>query len=238
MATLIFFTTFTSIVLYPSTPVSPIPELLLAITAVCLLSALFKTKNRQRKEPTKDLSEIRKLLRMEVSSIKKPPSKDKLNQFANRTGLSLDKYLVGLEKGPPVYQGMKALMENDYETATKLFNKNANKQLKEASINTINPGFAKAWHNCGMTLEALGLHEKAKAKYKKAQELGTRPAEVEKDPRPATESRIPSQRFKGKRKKRQTLKTGLFKKRKVYAPVHTRPYQGSTAVQWLILTNQ
>jgi tetratricopeptide (TPR) repeat protein len=250
-------------VLYPSTPVSPIPELLLAITAVCLLSALFKTKNRQRKEPTKDLSEIRKLLRMEVSSIKKPPSKDKLNQFANRTGLSLDKYLVGLEKGPPVYQGMKALMENDYETATKLFNKNANKQLKEASINlflggnglylqgkykaaltayqksiTINPGFAKAWHNCGMTLEALGLHEKAKAKYKKAQELGTRPAEVEKDPRPATESRIPSQRFKGKRKKRQTLKTGLFKKRKVYAPVHTRPYQGSTAVQWLILTNQ
>ena len=263
MAALIFIILFTSILLYPLTPVSPIPELIIAITAAGLLPAVFKAKNRQRKEPLKDLSEIRRILRKEVSSIKEPPSKVKLNQFADRTHLALDEYLVGLEKGPPIYQGMKALMENDYDTATKLFNKNANKQLKEASINLffggnalyhqgkykaaltayqnsiiINPGFAKAWHNCGMTLEALGLHEKAKAKYKKAQELNTRPAEVEKDPSPATKGRIPPQKCKAKRKRRQAFKTGFLKNQKTYAPVHTRPNQGSSALHWLILSLQ
>ena len=264
MASLVFLISFTSIMLYPVPPAGPFLELMIAATAAGLLTALLRAKNRQCRNAPNDSSEIRKILYREASSISKPPSIDTLNRFANRTGLSLEEYLGGLKKSPPIYRGMKSLMENDYDAAIKLFNKNANKLRKEASINlffvgnglyhqgkykaaltayqksiTLNPGFAKAWFNCGKTLDALGLHVKARAKYKKAQELNPRPAAIIKDPDQPLKRRNHAQEFKGKRKRPKVFKTGFFKKRSAYdAPMNTRPYKGNSELNWLIMRLQ
>lgn len=265
MAALIFIVSFTGIMLYPAvTFADPKPELIISIAAIGLLTLVLKASSHHRKPSQSDFAELRMMLHKEVSNIRKPPSKNKLNEYATQTGMQLDEYLGGLEIGPIIYQGMKAFMEHDYKTALKLFDKNAKAQLKKASISwffignalyfqgeyneaitayqkstDFNPRFAKAWYNWGVTLEALRLHEEAKEKYKKAQKLNPRRAEIDNNSSQAIKSHVPPQESKEKCQKSLESDSVFlkYKNQKDYIPVNPESHPMSS-MQWLIMTLQ
>lgn len=244
MTALILIVGFTGIFLaFTWTFVSPKLDVMISIAATGLLAFVFKAISQHRMNSQNDFAEIRRMLQEEISNIRKPPSKNKLNEFAAQNGLQLDEYFGGLEIGPIIDQGMKALMEQDYKTAVKLFEENAKTQLKEAAVSwffegnalyfqgeykeaitvyqkstNFNPKLAKAWYNWGVTLEVLGLHEKAKEKYEKAQELDTSVAEIEYNLSPAIENHVPHEESMEKCQKLLELDKGLVEHQKVSNP--------------------
>ena len=263
MAALILIVSFTGILLaFALTFVSPKLDVMIPIAATGLLAFVFKAISQHRKPSSNDFAEIRRMLQEEISNIRKPPSKNKLNEFAAQIGLHLDEYFGDLEIGPIIDQGMKAFMERDYKSAVKLFEENAKTQLKEAAVSwffegnalyfqgeykeaitvyqkstNFNPGLAKAWYNWGVALEVLGLHEKAKEKYEKAQGLDTSVAEIEYNLSPAMESHVPHRESMGKCRKLLELDKGLVEYQKGYIPIKPISHPVGS-MQWLILMLQ
>ncbi|KPK25563.1 MAG: hypothetical protein AMJ61_11640 [Desulfobacterales bacterium SG8_35_2] len=175
------------------TLVGPQLNIILPIAVTGLLALILKAVSKQRKPTPHDLSEIRKLLLDEISNVSNPLSLNRLNVIAAQSGLQLEQFFADLARGPLMDQGLKALIEQDYKTAVKLFEENARTKLKEAAFSwflggnafyfqgeyreavtayqmstNFNPRLAKAWFNWAVTLEVLGQHEKATEKYQKA----------------------------------------------------------------------
>lgn len=198
--------------------VGPRTDIIVPIAVIGLLALIFRAISLHRKRSSQKLAEIRRELLEEISNVSKPPFLGRLNEIAAQIGIQLDEYLDDLANGPTMDQGMKALMEQDYKTAVELFDENARTKIKEAAISwffegnalyfqeeydeaiiayrkstSFNPGLAKAWYNWGMTLDILGLHEKANEKYEKAQELDTSPPEIENNLNPEMECDDPHQ---------------------------------------------
>ncbi len=196
MAVLILIVGFTSILFtLTMTIVGPKPNVLISIAVTGLIVFVAQAISLHRKKSKQNLAELRRLLLEEIGNIEKTPSKNRLDEFAAQIGIKLDEYFYGLKKGPVMDKGFQALMEQDYQTATELFEKNAKDLLKEAAVSwffkgnafyfqgdyyaaiavyqkstNFNPRLAKAWYNWGVALEALGQHENAKVKYQKALE--------------------------------------------------------------------
>jgi tetratricopeptide (TPR) repeat protein len=173
--------------------VGPRPDIMVPVAATGLIFFLGVEISQRRKKSKNGLVEIRRLLLEEVSNIRKSPSKNRLDEFASQAGIQLDEYLVSLAQGSIMNQGLQALMEQDYETAVKLFKVNAKVELREAAASwffegnalcflgsyeealtayrkatCFNPRFANAWYNWGVILEVLGRPEKAMEKYQEA----------------------------------------------------------------------
>jgi tetratricopeptide (TPR) repeat protein len=183
--------------------VSPKPNVLIPIAVIGLIALFVQAINLHRKKSKQNLTELKRLLLEEVGNIKKTPSKNRLDEYAAQIGIQLEEYFDGLIKGPVMDKGLKALMEQDYQLAADLFEKNAKDLLKEAAVSwffkgnafyfqgdyyaaiavyqkaiNFNPRLAKAWYNWGVTLEVLGQHGNAKMKYQKALEYDQSLAEV------------------------------------------------------------
>ena len=194
MVFLILIASLTGILFtYTMTFVGPNPTVLIPIAASGLVAFIAQAVRLHRKKSKRNLAELRRLLLEEVGNIKKTPSKNRLEEFAAPIDIKLDEYFSGLKKGTVMDKGLKAIMEQDYQLATELFEKNAKDLLKEAAVSwffkgnayyfqedyyaaiavyqmstNFNPRLAKAWYNWGVTLEALGQHENAKLKYQRA----------------------------------------------------------------------
>ena len=194
MVFLILIASLTGILFtYTMTFVGPNPTVLILIAASGLVAFIAQAVRLHRKKSKRNLAELRRLLLEEVGNIKKTPSKNRLEEFAAPIDIKLDEYFSGLKKGTVMDKGLKAIMEQDYQLATELFEKNAKDLLKEAAVSwffkgnayyfqedyyaaitvyqkstNFNPRLAKAWYNWGVTLEALGQHENAKLKYQRA----------------------------------------------------------------------
>ena len=194
MVFLILIASLTGILFtYTLTFVGPNTTVLIPIAASGLVAFVAQAVRLHRKKSKRNLAELRRLLLEEVGNIKKTPSKNRLEEFAAPIDIKLDEYFSGLKKGTVMDKGLKAIMEQDYQLATELFEKNAKDLLKEAAVSwffkgnayyfqedyyaaiavyqkstNFNPKLAKAWYNWGVTLEALGQHENAKLKYQRA----------------------------------------------------------------------
>ena len=204
MVLLILIASITGILFaYTMTFVGPNPTVLIPIAVSGLIAFVAQAVRLHRKKARRNLAELRKLLLEEVGNIKKTPSKNRLEEFAAQIGIKLDEYFYGLKKGTVMDKGLKAIMEQDYQLSTELFEKNAKDLLKEAAVSwffkgnafyfqkdyyaaiavyqkstNFNPRLANAWYNWGLTLEALGKHENAKLKYQKALEYDPSLAEA------------------------------------------------------------
>lgn len=204
MAVLIFIMCITSILFtFTMTFVSPKPNVLIPIAVIGLIVFFAQAINLHRKKSKQNLAELKRLLLEEVGNIKKTPSKNRLDEYAAQIGIQLEEYFYDLIKGSVMDKGLKALMEQDYQLAADLFEKNAKDLLKEAAESwffkgnafyfqgdyyaaiavyqkaiNFNPRFAKAWYNWGVTLEVLGQHGNAKVKYQKALEYDPSLAEA------------------------------------------------------------
>ena len=99
----------------------PRPDIMVPVAATGLLFFLGLEISQRKKKTKNGLLEIRRLLLEEVSNIKKNPSRKRLEEFAAQIGIQLDEYLGLLAQGSIMDQGLQALMEQDYETAVKLF---------------------------------------------------------------------------------------------------------------------
>lgn len=177
------------------TYVGPRPDIMIPVAVTGLLVFVVKAISLRKKKTKNDFVEIRRLLLEEVSSIRKSPSKNRLDEFAALIGIQLDEYLGRMAQGPIMDQGLQALIEQDYETAVKLFKVNAKVELGEAAASwfyegnalfflgsyeeaitayrkatCFNPRLANAWYNWGVMLEVLGRQEKAMEKYQEALE--------------------------------------------------------------------
>lgn len=196
MSVLILIVCITSILFtFTMTFVSPKPNVLIPIAVIGLIAFFAQAITLHRKKTKQNLAELKRLLLEEVGNIKKTPSKNRLDEYAAQIGIQLEEYFYDLIKGSVMDKGLKALMEQDYQLAADLFEKNAKDLLKEAAESwflkgnafyfqgdyyaaiavyqkaiNFNPRFAKAWYNWGVTLEVLGQHGNAKVKYQKALE--------------------------------------------------------------------
>ena len=186
------------------TYVGPQLYVMIPIAGTGILALVFRLISLYRKPSPHDIEEIRKVLLEETSNVSKPPSLERLNATAEQIGMKLDEFFTDLAKGTILDQGMKALMEQDYETAIVMFEKNTKIQRKETALSwffegnalyfkgeyreailayqkstNFNPRFTKAWYNWGETLKALDRHEEAMDKYNKAVEHDSSIANVE-----------------------------------------------------------
>jgi len=188
---------------YTITFLGPNTNVLIPIAVGGLIAFVVQAVRLHRKKSKQNLTELRRLLLEEVCNIKKTPSKNRLDEFAVQVGIKLDEYFYDLKSGTIMDKGLKAIIEQDYQLAAELFEKNAKDLLKEAAVSwffkgnafyfqgdyyaaiavyqmstNFNPRLAKAWYNWGVTLEALGQHENAKLKYQKALEYDPSLAEA------------------------------------------------------------
>jgi tetratricopeptide (TPR) repeat protein len=179
MAALITILCITSILFTLSmTYVGPKLIVLIPIAVTGLTAIVASVIIQHRKKPKQYIADLRRLLLDEVSNIKKPPSKSRIEEFAAQTGIQLNEYFLCLQKGPAIDKGLKELMIQDYLTAAELFEKSAKDQLKEAALSwflkgnalyfqgdfmaatvsyqkstNFNSRLAKAWYNWGVTLK-------------------------------------------------------------------------------------
>ena len=174
----------------------PKPEFMIPIAVTGLLACVCKLIWGQGQSAKQDFAKVRRVLLEEIGDVSLPPTRIQLNDIEAQIGIKLDKYFDYLANGSIIDKGIKALVEQEYKTAAELFAKYARTQLKEAAVSwffegnalyfqeeyreaatayqkstNFNPRLAKAWYNWGVTLDALGQHDKAMEKYRKALEL-------------------------------------------------------------------
>ena len=140
------------------TYVGPQLYVMIPIAGTGILALVFRLISLYRKPSPHDIEEIRKVLFEETSSVSKPPSLERLNATAAQIGMKLDGFFTDLAKGTILDQGMKALMEQDYETAIAMFEKNTKIQRKETAL---------SWFFEGNALYFKGEYREAILAYQK-----------------------------------------------------------------------
>ena len=131
--------------------------------------ATHSSSIEDKKKEERLLSEVRKTIKKELSSIERPPESKRLEKIAQKLGVSVEDILTRLEKGTMLEQGQGALLEQNYDLAIQLLTSNA--KLNETDA-------CQSWFLVGNAFYFKSNFPKADEAYKKAAELNPNDAKV------------------------------------------------------------
>lgn len=164
--------------------------------------ATHSSSIEDKKKEDRLLSEVRKTIKEELSSIERPPESKRLEKIAKKLGVSIEDILTRLEKGTMLEQGQGALLGQNYDLAIQLLTSNAKLNETDAcqswflvgnafyfksdflkadeaykKATEINPNIAKVWNNWGASLLNQKKYNEGIANFKAAVKIDSNYAE-------------------------------------------------------------